>query len=305
MRWSKRGLLLPAPVGVSWAVSHAALPVVHEDANGRLEMLFTARDGRGRSHIGAASIDLGNGRAIDVEAQALLDPGELGGFDDSGATSSCLVVDESSQRRYLFYTGWSLGVTVPFYLSAGLAISDDGGCSYRRASRAPILPCNDVDPFLTASPWVIRDSDRWRMWYVSGSGWEERPEGAPRHRYHIKYAESSDGISWQRTNRVCIDYDGHDEYAFGRPCVKQDGGVYRMWYCSRGSTYRIGYAESADGLEWERRDADVGIDLAPVGWDSEMQAYPIVVDHRGDRYLLYNGNGYGATGIGYAILASE
>ena len=31
------------------------------------------------------------------------------------------------------------------------------------------------------------------MWYVSGTGWEMK-EGQPRHRYHIKYAESSDGI---------------------------------------------------------------------------------------------------------------
>jgi hypothetical protein len=31
-----------------------------------------------------------------------------------------------------------------------------------------------------------------------------------------------------------------------------------------------------------------------------MQTYPAVVDHAGTRYLLYNGDGYGATGIGYA-----
>jgi len=266
-------------------------------------LLFSARDARGRSHIGAVSIDLEQGRAGPPDDEPLLGPGELGAFDDSGVTSSCMVLDASG-HRFLYYTGWSLGVTVPFYLFAGLAVSEDGGRSYRRASRAPILPRSDVDPFLTASPWVIRGEDRWRMWYVSGSGWSERPEG-PRHRYHIKYAESSDGFSWRCEGHVCIDYADDDEYAFGRPCVVHDDDLLRMWYCSRGGAYRIGYAESTDGLNWERRDAEAGIGLSPEGWDAEMQAYPLVVDHRGSRYLLYNGNGYGATGIGYATVASE
>jgi hypothetical protein len=34
-----------------------------------------------------------------------------------------------------------------------------------------------------------------------------------------------------------------------------------------------------------------------------MQAYPVVFDHLGVRHMLYNGNGYGETGIGYAVRA--
>jgi len=30
--------------------------------------------------------------------------------------------------------------------------------------------------------------------------------------------------------------------------------------------------------------------------------YPYVFDHAGSRYMLYNGNGYGRTGFGIAIL---
>jgi hypothetical protein len=32
-----------------------------------------------------------------------------------------------------------------------------------------------------------------------------------------------------------------------------------------------------------------------------MLCYPCVFDHFGTRYMLYNGNGYGATGFGLAI----
>jgi putative glycosyltransferase len=39
-----------------------------------------------------------------------------------------------------------------------------------------------------------------------------------------------------------------------------------------------------------------------IGWDSEMIEYPFVFDHAGERYMLYNGNGYGKSGFGLAIL---
>ena len=87
-----------------------------------------------------------------------------------------------------------------------------------------------------------------------------------------------------------------DEYAIARPTVVRDGDRYRMWYCSRGPAYRLGYAESADGLTWDRRDDEAGLEPSPGGWDSEMICYPAVYEADGRRFLLYNGNGYGATG---------
>ena len=205
-------------------------------------------------------------------------------------------------RTYCFYTGWALGKSVPFYLNAGLAWSDDGGRTFERVSLAPLLDRNAVDPHLTASPWVIVEHGVWRMWYVSGTEWTVEASG-PRHRYHIKYAESRDGLRWERTGIVCLDYGSADEYAFGRPCVLRDGNLYRMWYSVRGSSYRIGYAESADGIVWVRRDSMNVVVPSDTGWDSEMTTYPAVV-RRGDRfYMLYNGNDYGRTGIGLAVSA--
>jgi hypothetical protein len=193
-----------------------------------------------------------------------------------------------------------LGVTVPFYFYVGLALSEDGGESYTKVSSAPVLERNDIDPYLTASPCVLIEDGTWRMWYVSGTGWEMK-DGQPRHRYHIKYAESSDGIQWRREGVVCIDYGSEDEYAIARPCVIKEDGFYKMWYSYRGDHYRIGYAESRDGIEWQRKDAESGIDVSESGWDSEMIAYPYVFADEGRHYMLYNGNGYGRTGIGLAL----
>jgi hypothetical protein len=299
--WDYRGLLLPAPVPVDWAVSHAALPHAHALPEGTLRLFFSSRDERVRSHIGAADLELSGGEAqVHVRPEPLLDPGPRGAFDDSGVTTSCLVVD--GDRQLLYYTGWSLGRTVPFYLYVGCAASRDGE-RFERVSAAPLLERNAVDPYLTASPWVLVENGCWRMWYVSCTGWT-LVGGRARHSYHIRYAESSDGLKWERDGTVCIDFAGPEEHAMSRPCVMRDGDVYRMWFAARGAAYRIGYAESRDGVHWDRDDAAAGI-TSSGEWDAQMQAYPSVFDHEGSRYLLYNGNDYGRTGVGWAVATSS
>jgi len=47
----------------------------------------------------------------------------------------------------------------------------------------------------------------------------------------------------------------------------------------------------------------VGIDVSPTGWDSTMVAYPYVYSHAGKTHMIYNGNGFGLSGFGYAVLA--
>jgi hypothetical protein len=84
-----------------------------------------------------------------------------------------------------------------------------------------------------------------------------------------------------------------------------------MWYSYRGlenyrtdksNSYRIGYAESADGIEWIRKDDYLGLDVSPSGWDSEMVAYPYIYADATKKYMFYNGNGFGRSGLGCAVL---
>jgi hypothetical protein len=261
-------------------------------------LYFSARDGNGRSLTGRARFDPDDPRSLRFDSRPLLTPGPLGAFDDSGAMGSCIV--DRDGVKYLYYIGWSRGVSVPFYTFIGCATSADGGETFVRASGAPVVERDRHDPFLTTSPWVLVDDGVWRMWYASGTGWQASEDG-PNHSYHVRYAESGDGITWRRRGDVCIDFVG-DEYAIARPCVVKTDDGYRMWYSYRGDAYRIGYAESSDGLAWERKDAAVGIDVSHEGWDSQMIEYPCVFEHGGTWVMLYNGNGYGATGIGMATL---
>ena len=203
-------------------------------------------------------------------------------------------------QRFLYYIGWNLGVTVPFRNSVGLAI-DFGAGTFSRYADGPILDRTAHEPHFCGSCSVMKQGTLWRMWYLSCTGWQSSA-GRIRHHYHLKYAESSDGIEWRREGRVAIDFADESEYAISRPSVISDEATWEMWYSVRGDAYVIGYAESQDGLEWHRDDQELGLQPASSGWDSEMVEYPFVFDHQKSRFMFYNGDGYGRTGFGLAIL---
>lgn len=300
MRWRKLGrIYAPLPLG-DWAVSHAAVPIALRIDTHRWRIYFSSRDSRNRAHTAFFEIDLRRpDQTLRVSDRPVLFPGTLGAFDEDGAMGSWIVRD--GDRLLLYYTGWNVGVTVPFRNSIGLAESHDGGESFQRISSGPVLDRGIHDPFFVANPSVLVQEGRWRMWYLSCVEWKAEMTG-PLHRYRIHYAESSDGVEWRRQGLVSIDFKNRDEIALSRPCVLDDADRWRMFYSHRGSSYRIGYAESADGRSWRRLDDETGIDISPSGWDSEMIAYGFVFDAEGQRYMLYNGNGYGATGIGLAVM---
>jgi len=90
----------------------------------------------------------------------------------------------------------------------------------------------------------------------------------------------------------------------GRPWVVKDE-IYKMWYSirTRDLKYKIGYAESGDGVAWKRKDHLAGISVSadPLTWDSQMVCYPCVVDLPLGRVMFYNGNGHGIHGFGWAV----
>ena len=68
-----------------------------------------------------------------------------------------------------------------------------------------------------------------------------------------------------------LDLATEDEFGFGRPFIIKENNLFKMWYSIRtiSKGYRLGYAESVDGLSWDRKDDQVGIDVSSSGWDSK------------------------------------
>ena len=169
------------------------------------------------------------------------------------------------------------------------------------------------EPFLVGDPFVIEHGDRWHMWYIYGTSWA--PPGpvdpGPARVYKIAHAESADGIAWQRDARCIISNRIGDDECQALPTVFACDGLWHMYFCYRHATdfrrnhargYRLGYAYSTDLQHWTRDDALAGIDVSPDGWDSEMQCYPHVFWCGDAAFLLYNGNAFGRSGFGVAVL---
>lgn len=229
--------------------------------------------------------------------------GNLGTFDEFGIMPTSILYKDN--QIWLYYIGWNLATSVPFRNSIGLAISKDGGVTFEKFSQAPILDRSLYDTCFVASNCIYEEEDFYRMYYLSCDKWEYKNEKLT-HSYNIKYAESKDAIHWIREGKIAIDFRYENEYAISVPRVIKEKGIYKMWYSYRGNkeieTYRIGYAESTNAIDWVRKDEEVNLDISNDGWDSEMICYPFIFDYQNDRYMLYNGNGYGKTGFGLAIL---
>lgn len=301
-RWRRLGLAFRPTGQKPWLRSHAQNPVSLHLEGSVHRVFFASRDSDNRAHITHVDLDLDDptGSAAPADSFALA-PGPLGHFDDYGVYPSSIVAD--GDRLNLYFIGVSAGREPPlFYASIGLALSEDGGESFERVSAAPIMARSDDDPCLVTAPAVLRDGGRWRMWYSAGLSWSRKPDGSLGSEYKIKYAESDDGVEWRRDGRICIDHVHPGESNIARPCVVRDDDGYRAWISYAGEfPYRLGYAESPDGLEWTRRDEL--LDLVPPAqdWDSDAQAYPWVLDHDGRRYMLYCGNEIGREGFGIAV----
>lgn len=303
MKWEKRGHLYRPKGNLWWAQRYALLPTFGGTQGSLARIYFAATDEERFGRIGYLDCEAANPFNILHESpEPVLDIGELGCFDDSGVNPSSVVIEKGVV--YLYYIGWQRTERVPYLLFTGLAISDDGGRSFVKQGRTPILDRTESEPFIRSAPCVLLDRGQWRMWYVSGVKWIE--EG-PNRRYEtvIRHATSPDGIAWKAEGPVCLRPTHDDEHAVTRPWVIREGATYRMWYSSRSVRlgYRMGYAESTDGLVWTRDDSMPPPGPSAEGWDSEMACYPCVADIGGTRHMLYNGNGRGTSGFGYAIFA--
>lgn len=271
-----------------------------------LRIFFSMRNANNSSQPNFFDYDLSNKRIVFENKTPLLALGDLGSFDDSGVMPTCIL--ERENTLWMYYIGWNLCKTVPFRNSIGLAFSMDNGLTFRRAFDGPILDRTKSEPYFVASCCVVSHEGIWKMWYLSCVRWKFE-NNQLKHYYHIKYAESTNGIDWIRGGQIAIDFRYENEYAVSVPRVIFESGIFKMWYSYRGGPvsdkYRIGYAESRNGIDWVRKDEEIIFHPSGDLWDAEMQCYPFLFDYKNDRYMIYNGNGYGKTGLGISKLQNE
>lgn len=309
MKWEKRGRICSLEdFDLEWMQSHTQAPVAYPLENGLIRLYFSSRKA-GKALPTYVDLNADNMKIEHINERPLLELGEAGTFDDSGIMPSSIM--KHNGKTYMYYIGWNQGVTVSYQNSIGLAVSEDGGSTFKKYAKGPIVGRSIADPIFVASPYVIKEENKWLMYYLSCTKWI-RGQVKMEPVYNIKFAISQDGVQWKTdVNNACI---GGENEAIANPCVLKVQGKYLMWYSTRKtldyrtnrqSSYRIGYAESRDGFKWVRKDDKVGIDVSDTGWDSEMIAYGNIIEQDTRFVMFYNGNGFGTSGIGYAVSYKE
>jgi hypothetical protein len=308
MQWRKLGLVFGPDGSLPWARTHAMIPTPFRLNEDVVRVFVTFCDDAGIGRPGYVDVSARDPlEVIGFSPRPLLDIGLAGTFDENGVLA-CSVADMGNGRMFMYYVGFELGTKIRYRLLTGLAISEDGGETFHRYSRVPVLERTASELFFRCGPCCVREEARLRLWYVAGSDWTVI-DGKSMPVYDIRYAESADGILWPQCGEVQVSVSHPDEHGFGRPgVIRKRNGDYRMFYSVRRRSfgaYRLGYAESRDGRNWRRLDDQLNLTVTPGAFDSDAIMYATPIELNGELYVFYNGNDFGRAGVAAVRLEAE
>jgi len=253
----------------------------------------------------AAPGQAGNGGWTKYGANPVLKPGRKKpgapvGHDYYNLSDPCVV--KVGEEFYMWYTSSGVTAGIPVnHCSISLAVSLDG-ISWEKRGSGPVL---DADPgawdaYAVETACVVldgADAERpFKMWYA---GRTKDVKGDPG--YDIGYAWSADGMAWTKHPSPVLKRGSGgawDNYFLEGPTVVMDDGSFKMWYAAMDAVADgqasdgkvcIGYAESVDGVEWERSGAPVLSVGGPGAWDSVTVQDPCVIERDGRYFMWYGG----------------
>ena len=300
MIWEKLGLLYNNKSDSKYLSSHFSNPLPVRLRDDIFRVYYSGRNNLNKSSVGHFDFDIKTleiiGNSTD-EVDFTFDNSDS--FFSHGVSVGCTYYVNNVE--YILFMGWNIPGNEHWRGEIGRIKLDDN----YRFSIDPVkslLGLDSEDPISLSYPFVLKDNNIYRMWYGSTVSWDSE-NGEMIH--IIKNATSVDGINWVK-NGTAVPYELGVAQAFSRPSVIFNDSGFHMWYSYRSgianTKYQIGYSHSVDGFNWIRNH-DVGVLKASIsGWDSEMVCYPYVFIHNNRTYMLYNGNGFGETGIGLAVL---
>ncbi|MCH9030239.1 MAG: hypothetical protein IH819_11685, partial [Bacteroidetes bacterium] len=146
-----------------------------------------------------------------------------------------------------------------------------------------------------AQPEIIYENNHFKMWYYGEEGAGVK---------YVLYAESNDGISWDKPINEPVLSPGHqgswDSWAVHPGAILKDGGIYKMYYSGWAETYGqwdIGLATSIDGINWEKFPQPILYGTS--GWEFQIGASSII-KYNEVYYLYYYGRNLPNYNIGLA-----
>jgi predicted GH43/DUF377 family glycosyl hydrolase len=198
--------------------------------------------------------------------------GTAGSWEETWIFEPCVIYNESV--FHMWYTGAKGDWTDfdPWDAGVGYATSTDG-INWTKHASNPVFEENtpgNWDDYIVCEQTVLFHNGMFHMWY---QGLTSTPGLFP-----IGYATSADGISWQRSesNPVLIPSSLWELPRHQFPHVIITDSTYHMWYSAGVDffNWKIGYAKSTDGINWEKHpEPVVGTEPTDI-YDTEKHIKP-------------------------------
>ena len=239
---------------------------------------------------------------VDDPTDPVLGPAEPGAWDDGSRYPMAVVKVEGI--FHLFYNGQRTGTAQLDSTDVGHATSTDG-VTWEIDSANPVLVRGAAGEWDDTALWgvaILHDESGFRMWYAG----RDSDDMLGR----VGTATSSDGSMWTKHAQNPIMDVGptgsFDDELVMPGTVIFENELYRMWYMSSRELpdpddydWRIGYAESGDGLTWHRRPEPV---FDPgKSWENWLVYSPSVLFDGSEYHMWYTGHSGSHIAIGYAV----
>lgn len=297
MNWKKSECFFKANNQKSWMISHSAMPIPLCLGGDLYRIYFSTRGERNNPQVGFIEIEINNpSEILNISELPCITNGSESYFDYNGVYSGCIIKRE--EELWMYYSGRHNGEGQLYHVSAGLAISTDGGLHFKKHSDSPIFQRNIHDPWLVSTPFVIKTEKEWRMWYLSGREvFYENGILAPY--YDIRSAISENGLNWMSENKVHLGTKNGFRNVASPSIFSYNGYSWMVFSYIKDKirSYQLGMARSKDLENWEVLE-NVFDSIPRDNWD-QNRAYPNAFIHKNKLHILFCGNEFGRDGMGF------
>lgn len=296
MTWERHGVIYQIKN------KRTQLPVLSKVGN-NYHLWFSSKDQRGYSQ--GYRLKFNNVDQIfdlnNFKRKKILENGKVGSFDTFG------VMPMQEINDYLFYIGWTVRKDVPYFNFTSVAkkISNN---KYEKLG--PILGPDITDNGFSGTFFITKLNKNYIGYYLSQVSWEKDEKGIFNPTYDIKIALSKDLLNWEKSGNKAIHLKKNEGGISSATVIKLKN-KWHMWVSVRSKrnfrdnrkfSYKIIHAYSKDALNWERTNLFSLKPRPEILGENIMTCYPNVHLYQDRIYMLYNGNGFGETGIRLATM---
>jgi predicted GH43/DUF377 family glycosyl hydrolase len=201
---------------------------------------------------------------------------DIGGtYDTIAVRNPCVIREEGIYK--MWYRGNNATSTTILYATSpdGLDWTKQGPVMYRGSP-------GELDDAAIFQPRVIRDGDFYKMWYGGNDGSVDR----------VFFAYSEDGINWTKYGMVMEGTPGQQDQngAIHNTIIKDTDGTYRMWYQGFDANRRTFYAESSDGINWNKQGLVLDLGTPGALDDFHVDGAAVVKEHDFLYRMWYGGH---------------